>query len=230
MALPNPSRPAGSFADLIREAREQKGWTLDELARRSGVSRAELVRWEAGEVAEPHPDRVRAVCRALGVDPRRAGVALRFLVAEDAPELAGVSVEEMIEMLTSRSVSDAVKRKIIERFRSLRHGWEVMRSSPQLDEEVRRQLAKLAIVAHQAPADVLAILVRAEYDRRFPGERDVSAPSAEERRERLWQVLGIPGGPVQDPEAEQRLDEALAAVEVDARRIYGEDDDGRAVA
>lgn len=39
-----------SLGDLIRSARERKGWSISELARRAGLDRSMLSRIEAGQI------------------------------------------------------------------------------------------------------------------------------------------------------------------------------------
>lgn len=54
-------------ADLIREARLRAGLTQDELARRSGVQRSVIARWEQGAV-QPGFDNMLEVITACGFD------------------------------------------------------------------------------------------------------------------------------------------------------------------
>ena len=54
-------------ADLIREARLRAGLTQDELARRSGVQRSVIARWEQGAV-QPGFDNMLEVIEACGFD------------------------------------------------------------------------------------------------------------------------------------------------------------------
>lgn len=76
-------REAGSFAHLIFMARMERGWTQDELADRSGVSRPTILRWEGGHASAPSPVAIRAVCSALDLHPTRALVALGYLTADE---------------------------------------------------------------------------------------------------------------------------------------------------
>lgn len=73
-----------SFANLIRTARETKGWSQQDLEEATGVSVSTISRWERGQAGRPEPEHVRAVCAALSVDPRRAAVSLGYLTAEEA--------------------------------------------------------------------------------------------------------------------------------------------------
>lgn len=49
----------------LKTARGNKGWTMDELAERSGVSKATISRIEAGDVPNPSNDTVRHLEAAL---------------------------------------------------------------------------------------------------------------------------------------------------------------------
>ncbi len=50
----------------IRQARKKKGWTMAELARRSGVSKDNVWHVER-DLVDPRSSRVVAIARALGV-------------------------------------------------------------------------------------------------------------------------------------------------------------------
>lgn len=52
----------------LRQWRERKAFSQQELAERAGISRAALSRIESGQ-AEPHPRTVRKLAHALGVQP-----------------------------------------------------------------------------------------------------------------------------------------------------------------
>lgn len=56
--------PLGS---LIREARENKGWTQSRLAMESGVEYTQISRIEAGKIPGTSFDNIRRLARALGV-------------------------------------------------------------------------------------------------------------------------------------------------------------------
>lgn len=57
-----------SIADAIRRARERMGWSQSELARRIGVSKTAVSKWEEGTTA-PNRNRIELVARALGITP-----------------------------------------------------------------------------------------------------------------------------------------------------------------
>jgi transcriptional regulator with XRE-family HTH domain len=73
-----------TFGQLIARARSVKGWTQGDLETHSGVSRPTISRWERDAMnGTPEPDTVRALCKALGIDPRQAAVALGYLTLDE---------------------------------------------------------------------------------------------------------------------------------------------------
>ena len=57
-----------TFSEKLRKAREQAGLSQAELARRSGLSRAAISRYESGERSIVSYDTFHALAQALGVD------------------------------------------------------------------------------------------------------------------------------------------------------------------
>jgi transcriptional regulator with XRE-family HTH domain len=116
------------FADLIRGTRESLGWTQDELAEASGVSRPTINRYETGKTGTPDPDTVRKIFLAMRLDPRRIPVILGYVTAEemglpaDEPRVFDASVEEVIRILQDPNVDRATKAEWVEylRFRAQR--------------------------------------------------------------------------------------------------------------
>jgi transcriptional regulator with XRE-family HTH domain len=62
---------AARLGELVRKAREAKGWSLRMLEVESGVARTWLVYLEAGRSLEPSPDRLARVVEGLDLDPAR---------------------------------------------------------------------------------------------------------------------------------------------------------------
>lgn len=104
-----------SFADLISAARRDKGWSQEDLERVSGVSRSTLSRWERGLADRPEPEHVRSVCKALGIDPRRAAVALGYLTHDEVygppPSDLPQDLEEILAILQDPEVPEAAKQE-----------------------------------------------------------------------------------------------------------------------
>jgi transcriptional regulator with XRE-family HTH domain len=83
-------RAAGA---LLRERREARGWSQQDLARRAGVSLGVVAQYELGEKRRPAPADWRRVTAALGLDLARF---LDRAVARAAGRLAGEGeAEEM---------------------------------------------------------------------------------------------------------------------------------------
>jgi transcriptional regulator with XRE-family HTH domain len=124
--MPNEAQERGNaFAELIRDARRARHWTQERLIEESGVSRSTVVRWESGRAERPDPDQVRALCRALGIDPRRAAVALGYLDEEDIrppgqPPPIPDDVKEVLDILADPRVPDEEKDRWIDYLKYLR--------------------------------------------------------------------------------------------------------------
>ena len=54
------------LADLMREARNKSGRTLDEMARRTGISKTQLWSLEARQRIDPRFSTVKMVCKQYG--------------------------------------------------------------------------------------------------------------------------------------------------------------------
>ncbi len=116
--VPQQPNPRGeAFGALVREARREAGMTQEELVDRSGVSRSTILRWESGDASRPDPDQVRALCLALGVDPRRAAVALGYLSPEDLDLPGGPTLDpkvaEAVRLLEDPRIPAAEKESIV---------------------------------------------------------------------------------------------------------------------
>jgi transcriptional regulator with XRE-family HTH domain len=99
--------------------------------------------------------------------------------------------------------------------------------SIRLDAETRDLLTQLALTSHSTPERYLASLIVADYDRQWPGRRDFQQIPLEARLQRVRELLGQTEL-LDDPEAERRLDQALARAQEEALRIYGGPDQAAA--
>lgn len=54
----------------LNQARELRGWTVDELAEHSGVHRTTIYRLEAGEIEDPRNTLADKLEKALSLKPR----------------------------------------------------------------------------------------------------------------------------------------------------------------
>lgn len=113
-----------SFADLIREGRERKNMSLEDLEQATGVHRNTLSRWQRGLANRPEPEHVRTVCRVLDIDPRQAAVSLGYLSAEEVDGPARSSglpaeVEEILTMLEDPRLPAGDRKQWVEYLRYL---------------------------------------------------------------------------------------------------------------
>ena len=110
-------QPTARFARIIRTAREQRGWTQDELADNSGVGRATIQRYENGKTSTPQPAEARKIFLTLGLQPALIPVILGYVTPEEvgaplgAPEVLMQSAEEAIRILKDPSVPAAAKEE-----------------------------------------------------------------------------------------------------------------------
>lgn len=59
-----------SIGERVRAARERKGWSQAELARRIGVTRSAIAQLESGLTTNPRPQHLFSLAKALDVDAR----------------------------------------------------------------------------------------------------------------------------------------------------------------
>jgi len=102
----------------IREARHQHGWTQDQLAEASGVSRPTVQRCENAKGAT-RPHVARELFLALDLDPRYLPVLLGYVTAEEmaAPPSAPTyrpTTMEAVALLEDPSVPVLVAKEWVE--------------------------------------------------------------------------------------------------------------------
>jgi len=71
------------FAENLKRLRRERFWSQDELAKRSGVARQTIYRYEGG-LSAPYARTVRALAEAFGLDPHE--LANTSEVAEEKQE------------------------------------------------------------------------------------------------------------------------------------------------
>lgn len=111
------------FGGLIRDTREYRGWSQDELAERAGVSRPTINRYEQAKTKTPDPETARAIFHALKLDPRRIPVLLGYVTEEEmglpreGPRTFHATTEEVIAILEDPKVDPKAKREWLEYLR-----------------------------------------------------------------------------------------------------------------
>ncbi|WBB79093.1 helix-turn-helix transcriptional regulator [Micromonospora sp. WMMD882] len=107
--------PQMAFARFVRrvidDAREQRGWTVTELAAHTGVGRSTVFRWLAGDWHDyPELAKVRGFCAALDVP---VAAAFRALGLPDGPPTARRAVDDApveadVQMILARLADPTV--------------------------------------------------------------------------------------------------------------------------
>lgn len=107
--------PRQRFARIVRQAREERDWTQEELAVAADVSRPTVQRYENGRTATPEAEAARRIFRALGLDARLIPVVLGYVTAEEMglppepPRVFSPTAEEAIAILENPAVPAAQK-------------------------------------------------------------------------------------------------------------------------
>jgi transcriptional regulator with XRE-family HTH domain len=102
---------ANFVARQLRYAKDERGWSVPQLARVAGISNQSIYRWRDGNWARsPQPEQVVAFCDALDVPPTAAfailwpGKSSKPAAPDPAP--MDPDVEALLRMLASPSTSD----------------------------------------------------------------------------------------------------------------------------
>lgn len=75
-----------TFGEMVKEARDRKGWTVLELALRLGVAQSTVSRLEGDEyVQAPKPELMAAIERVLGIPQPVMLSAIGYSIGENAP-------------------------------------------------------------------------------------------------------------------------------------------------
>lgn len=105
----------GTWATYARTAREAALLSKAELARRLGVDRGTIHRWETGANRPEDPNVVQAFARVLGLDLDEVLAAAGLRPDVEPPAEPTREVDEEIELVrTDPRLSESMKRRIIE--------------------------------------------------------------------------------------------------------------------
>ena len=113
-----------TFADKLKQARNNKGISQAELARRVGISRAAISRYESGERTQVSAPICVAICNALDITPKELtdnAYDLRVYANEQEAEQAASfskndrtealkEIRKLLDMLDDTAIWDAVQR------------------------------------------------------------------------------------------------------------------------
>lgn len=107
--IPSDARVMSTYAERLRQAREARGWTQQELEEASGVSQETISRHEGGE-REPKDPTVQRLAKPLRVSP----AWLRYGVHEhvDSEQRAPGPVERVIASMLLTPAQAAIVREM----------------------------------------------------------------------------------------------------------------------
>lgn len=115
MHVRNTSGPErGTWAAFAKAARAGARISQAELARRLGIDRTTVYRWEAGSNRPESPELVVAFAYVLGIDPEEALAAAGMRPGVQPPREPTRERDEEIEMVkTDPRLDEATKDKVI---------------------------------------------------------------------------------------------------------------------
>ena len=137
--MPRPNSQA------IRDLRRRKALTISQLARRTGIGERTIRRLESGRTADPHPETMAAIARALGVLPeelfepnRRVpanGKAHAAWPAEDKPSLVVLPFENLSAEPDQDFFALGLTEDLTARLSSIANLFVISRNSAQTAKE-----------------------------------------------------------------------------------------------
>ena len=96
------------YGELIRNARQRKGWTLSDLAYKLGITPAGIAQWEQNR-RNPKLETREKIASALDIDitelmlePEKSDYEKRFGTSESRAASAAYQIERIIEANTKR--------------------------------------------------------------------------------------------------------------------------------
>ena len=110
----------GTWATFAKAARTGARLSQSELARRLGVDRTTIFRWESGRARPESADMVRAFADVLDIDLEEALAAAGLRPGVEAPKEPTRERDEEMELILTADVDDRLKQIMIERLLELR--------------------------------------------------------------------------------------------------------------
>jgi transcriptional regulator with XRE-family HTH domain len=110
---------AARLGELIRQTRQDRNWTQQDLAEESGVSVETIKRYENAKTKYPEPELIRKIFRSLKIDVREIPVALGLVSREEMglphtpPRRFSPATERLINAFEGLSVSDEEKQAFL---------------------------------------------------------------------------------------------------------------------
>jgi len=105
-------RAHGQLGTYLIRIRIDRGMTISELSRRSGISHPYLSQLENGRIATPSPHVLRKIADALQVPYLDLLVEAGYLTRAEAAPLSGLP-PEVLELLTNPSVRELLRDPLV---------------------------------------------------------------------------------------------------------------------
>ena len=100
---------------LFRQRRQQRGWSIRQLAKRSHVHASTITRLEQGSFLHPKDDTLERVATALDISQNElAEISARYMIPSDLPELGAYLRTKYPEL------SDGAVTELLHHFTRLR--------------------------------------------------------------------------------------------------------------
>lgn len=93
-----------TMGEYIKQLREERGWTMDELGKKVGVNRAAVQKWEKGTVENIKRSKIKELAKIFGVSPCELMCWEEDPGPKEAPEESSIH-----ELLEKRYGSEALR-------------------------------------------------------------------------------------------------------------------------
>lgn len=130
--------PGAGWAAYAQHAREAAGLTKTELARRIGVDRMTVTRWESGRFRPDKATDVAMFARATGCPTDEALAAAGFRPGVAAPAEPSRTPDPELDRIRQSKLSPAAKARLIQRITERRQREEAQRLA-DLEDLIRAQ-------------------------------------------------------------------------------------------
>lgn len=103
--------PAEDWPAYLKRMTSRPGWSVARLARESGIHRATIFGWIAGDAGVMVAN-VKAIAKALGDDPANA------LLAAGAADPPDPNEDENIRLIMAAPVAEEIRERMLARYRA----------------------------------------------------------------------------------------------------------------
>jgi putative transcriptional regulator len=96
--MKNIKKVANSLAKKIKELRASKGWTQEDLSKRSGINRVTLASIETNKIKNPSTEIFLKLARAFGIVPEELYMAAGYITDYKSPYDHKFTLEEILDL------------------------------------------------------------------------------------------------------------------------------------